>query len=160
MSRSRQRVSVIRVLLRLPVLFMVFVFELAWVVICTAATLLWELVKLPFVIFGKQRPITNGHDYEYHVARFLRRRGYYNVTVTQASGDFGVDVIAHKGRKKYAVQCKYYSAPVGVAAVQEAVAGKAHYKCNAAMVVTNSTFTPAAETLAAENGVLLLDGIE
>lgn len=101
----------------------------------------------------------NGHEYEYQVAKYLRGHGYTGVTVTKGSGDFGVDVIAHKGGHKYAVQCKYYSNPVGLSAVQEAVAGMTYYKCDRAMVVTNSTFTKAARDLARANNVLLLDGV-
>lgn len=101
----------------------------------------------------------NGHEYEYQVAKYLRGHGYTGVTVTKGSGDFGVDVIAHKSGHKYAVQCKYYSNPVGLGAVQEAVAGMAYYKCDRAMVVTNSTFTKAAYDLAQANNVLLLDGV-
>lgn len=111
-------------------------------------TVLWELIKLPFI------------DYEYHVAEYLRTKGYWGVKVTQASGDYGIDITAHKHGKKYAIQCKYYSQPVGVAAIQEAVAGKVHYGCKEAMVITNNAFTKAAETLAAENGVKLLAGIK
>ena len=118
--------------------------------------LLWELVKLPFKC-GK--PLT-GIEYEKRVADYLRLKGYWGVKVTQASGDYGVDITAHKHRKKYAIQCKYYSQPVGVSAVQEVVAGKSHYGCNAAMVVTNSTFTVAAERLAKENGVTLMEKID
>lgn len=101
-----------------------------------------------------------GHDYEYLAAQYLRNHGYKFVEVTKASGDYGVDIIAHKGAHKYAVQCKYYSQPVGVKAVQEAVAGKAMYDCDKAMVITNSTYTKAAENLAAKNNVLLLSEIE
>lgn len=100
-----------------------------------------------------------GHDYERVVAAYLRNKGYSRVKVTKASGDYGVDVIAHKGKKKYAVQCKYYSSPVSLGAVQEAVAGKAMYGCNAAMVVTNNTFTRSAEELAKKNGVVLIPGV-
>lgn len=100
-----------------------------------------------------------GHDYEYVVADYLRRRGYHGVKVTKGSGDFGVDVIASKHGTKYAVQCKLYSSPVGLSAIQEVVAGKACYGCTGAMVVTNSTFTAAAEDLAKRNGVILLDGV-
>lgn len=100
-----------------------------------------------------------GHDYEYVVAAYLKNKGYHGVKVTKASGDYGVDVIAHKGQMKYAVQCKYYSSPVSLGAVQEAVAGKAMYGCNAAMVVTNNTFTKAAEELAAKNNVVLIPGV-
>jgi len=101
-----------------------------------------------------------GQDYEYVVADYLRSRGYHGVKVTKGSGDFGVDVIATKNGIKYAVQCKLYSSPVGVSAVQEVVAGKAYYGCKGAMVVTNSTFTAAAQKLADMNDVILLDGIK
>lgn len=102
----------------------------------------------------------DGYEYERLVAQYLRSHGYTGVKVTQASGDYGVDVIAHKSRHKYAVQCKYYSAPVGVGAVQEVVAGKAKYKCDKAIVVTNSTFTKAASELAAANHVELITQID
>lgn len=97
-----------------------------------------------------------GHDYEHLVATYLKNKGYTGVKVTKGSGDYGVDVIAHKGKKRYAVQCKYYTSPVSLGAVQEAVAGKAMYGCNAAMVVTNNTFTKAAKELAEQNDVLLI----
>ena len=101
----------------------------------------------------------DGHDYEYLVAKYLRGHGYTGVKVTKGSGDFGVDVTAHKAGHKYAIQCKYYSAPVSLGAIQEAVAGKALYDCDRAMVVTNSTFTKAAHELANANNVLLLENI-
>ena len=101
----------------------------------------------------------NGYEYEYVVASYLRQNGFYDVKVTKASGDYGVDVVARKGLQKYAVQCKYYNKPVGVGAVQEVVSGKAMYHCTAAMVVTNSRFTAAAETLAKSNGVILVPQI-
>lgn len=100
-----------------------------------------------------------GLEYERAVANYLFEHGYKNVSVTKGSGDYGVDVIAHKGKCKYAVQCKLYSTPVGIAAVQEAVSGKAIYGCTDAMVVTNSTFTSAAKKLAAANDVMLLEQI-
>ena len=101
-----------------------------------------------------------GHEYERVVAAYLKHKGYSRVKVTKGSGDFGVDVIAHKGKKKYAVQCKYYKSPVSLDAVQEVIAGKVMYGCNAAMVVTNSTFTKAAEELAKQNGVVLISGVK
>ena len=127
----------------------------AWAILCMILSAFWALIKLPFkMLFPKSK--MNGHDYEYFVADYLRMRGFYGVRVTKASGDFGVDVIARKRGKKYAVQCKYYTGSVGPAAVQQAVAGMVHYGCNAAMVVTNSEFTKAAEILAEENNVKLI----
>lgn len=101
----------------------------------------------------------NGHGYEHAVARFLKHNGFNNVEVTRASGDYGADIIATKRGRKYAIQCKYYSNPVGLKAVQEVVASKKHYKCSRAMVVTNNTYTKAAKVLAEENGVVLMSKV-
>lgn len=107
----------------------------------------------------KHKGIT-GHDYEEIAADYLRQNGYSNVKVTRASGDFGVDITAHKGFDKWAVQCKYYSNPVGVSAIQEVVGGMAHYGCNKAMVITNNIYTEPAKKLARENGVILKSRID
>lgn len=98
-----------------------------------------------------------GHDFEYYVARLLQAYGFENVSVTQGSGDYGVDIIAYAGEEKIAIQCKHYAKPVGIKAVQEVYAGKMHYNAAEAVVVTNSTFTDAAFTLAQETGVRLWD---
>lgn len=103
--------------------------------------------------------VTNGQEYEYFVAEYLRRTGYSQVEVTKGSNDYGVDVLATKNGIKYAVQCKYYSSPVNLKAVQEVVAGAPCYGCNAAMVVTNNTFTKSAVNLATANGVILLSNV-
>lgn len=100
-----------------------------------------------------------GRDYEFFVARYLEEKGFYDVKMTQETGDFGVDVTAVKGGYKYAVQCKFYSGTVGVKAVQEVIAGKAMYNCDGAMVITNSTFTNPAITLAQKNQVILMGNI-
>lgn len=128
------------------------------VMIFTLTKGLFELLLTPIKRLLAPKSMT-GHEYEYYVADYLRGRGYHNVSVTQGSGDYGVDVLATKKGVKYAVQCKYYSDKVNNKAVQEAVAGKAHYGCNGAMVVTNSTYTEAAKTQAADNGVVLISGV-
>lgn len=99
----------------------------------------------------------DGKKYEYKVAGYLRRRGFRKVRVTKASNDYGVDVIAYKRRQKYAVQCKFYSKPVGVHAVQQVVGGMRYYDCDRAIVVTNNTFTRQAVELAQKNEVILID---
>lgn len=100
-----------------------------------------------------------GLEYEKLVAKYLKNHGYYDVTVTKGSGDFGIDIIARKGAHKYAVQCKYYTSAVSLDAVQEAVAGMAYYNCDKAMVVTNNTYSPSARQLAKCNNVILLENI-
>lgn len=98
----------------------------------------------------------NGRNYERAVARYLKNHGYHGVKVTKGSGDYGVDVLARRWGHKYAVQCKYYSRPVGVSAVQQVVAGMAYYDCDRAIVVTNTTFTRQAKELAESNGIDLI----
>lgn len=56
-----------------------------------------------------------------------------------------------------AVQVKRYHRHVGVKAVQETVAAKQVYNCTHAMVITNSTFSSQARTLARANQVELWD---
>lgn len=92
------------------------------------------------------------------MANVYKMLGYNVEVVTSKSGDQGADVIIEKDNIKYAIQVKYYNNPVGNKAIQEVVAAKSFYKTDKAMVVTNSTFTPQAITLANANDVLLVDG--
>jgi len=66
----------------------------------------------------------------------------------ESTGDYGVDLIAKKDGLRIAVQCKRLAKAVGVAAVQQVVAGALHHGCNRTVVVTNQTFTKAARQLA------------
>lgn len=99
-----------------------------------------------------------GTEFEDYCAELLSSNGYKIEETTKISGDFGADIIVSLGTDKIAVQCKRYSKPVGVRAVQEVIASKEHYRCNGAAVMTNSVFTRQAQTLAAESGVSLWDG--
>lgn len=99
----------------------------------------------------------DGIDFEEYTAELLRRMGYKNVRVTQASGDFGVDVTAKLNDEIWVFQCKRYTGNLGVKAVQEVFAGAAKYHADKAVVVTNSYFTAAAEELAEDTNVMLWD---
>jgi HJR/Mrr/RecB family endonuclease len=94
-------------------------------------------------------------EFELFCAEKLRQAGW-DAYATRRGRDQGVDVIAEKAGVRIVLQCKLYSGPVGNKAVQEVVAGRAHEQANHGAVVTNSTYTPAAEQLASTNGVLLL----
>lgn len=98
-----------------------------------------------------------GHDFETYCAVLLEKNNFYNVKVTQGSGDQGIDIIAQKDGIKYGIQCKCYSSDIGNKAVQEAFAGKTFYNCHVAAVLTNRYFTTSAKELAEKNGVLLWD---
>lgn len=98
----------------------------------------------------------DGAEFEKFVADLMTRRGY-RVEHTGRAGDLGVDLIAEKPPYRFAVQVKRQAHPVSRHAVSDAVAGKAKYNCNAAMVVTNNIFTHGARDLAKANGCKLVD---
>lgn len=79
----------------------------------------------------------------------------YKVELTKASNDYGADLILSKDGIRTVVQAKRYRKKVGIKAIQEAVAAKGPYKCDKAMVVTNSFYTKQAWNLAKANDVVL-----
>lgn len=98
-----------------------------------------------------------GHDFEYYCADLLKEKGFLEVEVTRGSRDYGVDILAEKDGITYAIQCKCYSAPVGVAAVQEAYAGRDYYDRMVGVVLTNQYFTAPAVDVAKKLQILLWD---
>lgn len=100
--------------------------------------------------------IHTGVDYENYVESLLLSGGF-EVARTPTTGDQGVDLVAEKNGIRIAIQCKYYSKPVGNKAVQEVVAGRDFYNCQIACVVSNNSFTPSARKIANVAKVLLLN---
>ena len=98
----------------------------------------------------------SGKEFEQYLEVFFKKLGY-QVQRTPYQGDYGADLILQQGNKKTVVQAKRYKRSVGVKAVQEAVASKDYYRCDKAMVVTNSYFSRQAQTLAKANQVELWD---
>lgn len=91
----------------------------------------------------------DGSQFEHYLVNLFSRLGY-RAEHTGHSGDFGADLIIEKDGMRTAVQAKNYdSSSVGNEAVQQAIAAAAYYDCQKAMVVTNSTFTVAANQQAA-----------
>lgn len=99
-----------------------------------------------------------GIEFEVAVAGLYERNGY-EVELTKASGDFGVDILASKGSALLAIQVKRYSDKVGVRAVQEVASGALHYKATQAVVITDSFFTEPAQQLAYSLRVQLVDKV-
>ncbi len=98
----------------------------------------------------------DGYEFEWLIAGLYEKKGY-SASVTSSSGDYGIDVLAKKGKEKLAIQAKRYSGKVGVKAVQEASAGANYYNATSAIVVTNSFFTDPAKQLAKKIGVKLIN---
>lgn len=119
-----------------------------------------EYVKDRNIILPEMNMLDNlsgGFEFEQYIAVLLEKNGYSKIEVLPMSGDYGVDILAEKSEVKYAFQCKYYSQPVGIAAVQEVSSGKTHYNAHIGVVVTNNYFTSNALQLAETNGVLMWD---
>ncbi|MDR7240476.1 restriction endonuclease [Neobacillus drentensis] len=98
----------------------------------------------------------DGIRFEYYLKELYLSRGY-GAEVTNASGDYGADLLLNKDGKKIVVQAKRYSKDVGIKAVQEVIGAKSYYKADEAWVVSNRYFTKAAKDLAQKGNVLLVD---
>lgn len=98
-----------------------------------------------------------GHEFEHYCAGLLRKKGFIDVEVTKGSGDYGADILAEKDGVTYAIQCKCYTAPIGVKAIQEAYAGRDYYDRMVGAVLTNQYFTTPAVEAAKKLKILLWD---
>lgn len=97
----------------------------------------------------------SGQDYEKYCAEKLNQLGW-KTTLTAASGDQGIDIIAEKRGLKVAIQCKRYTGSVPNAAVQEVLGGQVFAGAQHAAVVSNARFTAHCRALAHKANVLLL----
>lgn len=146
---------------------------LATVILCTVIALA-GVIAVKFYLYRRRTRVNrvlfdmnvqnldamDGISFEHFLTDLFHRLGYKS-EATQASGDYGVDVllIDKKGRK-IAVQAKHYSGAVGLEAVQQAHTGITYYKAAEGWVVTNSTFTKAAHNLAEAAHIRLIDGTQ
>lgn len=124
----------------------------------------WHQVLSLWLRFIKQEAICvttweSGLEFERYIAGLLDHHGYV-VRSTKLSGDYGVDFVAVKGGEVVAVQCKRLTGVVGLAAVQQVVAGAAMYGCTSTMVISNGSFSAAAVALAERHKCRLIDGVE
>lgn len=94
---------------------------------------------------------------EFLLINILQKMGYSKLRTTATTNDYGVDIIGYKDEIKCAIQCKRYNSKVSNKAIQEIVAGKNHYRCEKAIVITNNYYTSNAKELAYDNKVQLLD---
>lgn len=98
-----------------------------------------------------------GREFEFFCAELLQQSGFQEVKVTRESGDFGLDILAEKDGITYGIQCKNYTSPVGIKAVQEVYAGKDYYDRMVGVVMTNQYFTNPAMTAARKLKIVLWD---
>jgi restriction system protein len=101
----------------------------------------------------------NWSEFEMLVGEAFRLQGY-RVTETGGSGpDGGIDLVLHKDREKFLVQCKQWKAfKVGVQVVRELYGVMAAHGAAGGFVVTSGRFTDEAGAFASGRNVMLVDG--
>jgi restriction endonuclease Mrr len=97
-----------------------------------------------------------GIEFEHALAQLFKDMGF-GAVVTQASRDYGADIVLKRGDQKVVVQAKRHVGTLGLEAVQQASAARQHYGAVRAIVVTTSSFTGPARALAQTTGVELWD---
>ncbi len=93
-------------------------------------------------------------DYEVWCSEQLTNIGW-DARLTPTN-DQGADIIADNDGIKVAIQCKFYSSPVGNKAIQEVVASLPYYGANYGAVVSNAGYTKSAKEIANATGIKLL----
>lgn len=103
----------------------------------------------------------DGLDFEYYLSILFKEMGYKAI-VTNASHDFGADLILKKGNHKIVVQAKRYGYKknVSIGAIQEVFASQRYHNADESWVITNSYFTKSAKQLAKPCNVHLKDRYE
>ncbi|MBQ8199161.1 MAG: restriction endonuclease [Lachnospiraceae bacterium] len=129
------------------------------IILLSAVFVAVKAVISRLVLSNKPLPVDemDGREFEKFCAELLEKKGFIDVNITKASGDFGVDILAEKDGVTYAIQCKRYADPVGVKAIQEAYAGREYYDRMVGAVLTNQYFTSPAVEAAKKLKILLWD---
>ena len=131
-------------------------------ILIAAAAVFTLVIGIIYLIFYKRNKHhewddMEGHEFEYFCADLLKRRGFKDVVVTKGSGDFGIDILAERDGISYGIQCKNYTSPIGVKAVQEVYAGRDYYDCMVGVVMSNQYFTGPAVEAAKKLKIVLWD---
>lgn len=121
-----------------------------------------ELPKLKEIQIGLDKNFQNlsPYDFEKFIAKLFEAMGY-ETRVTQASNDYGIDVVAKKENENIAIQCKRYAPgnPIGNRDVQRLLGAMQlkDIKANHSIIITTSHFTVQAREQANECAIELWD---
>lgn len=100
-----------------------------------------------------------GKEFELFLARLFTRMGFTDIRLTPTNDQGGDLICVSPDGIQLVIQAKRWKGSVGNDAVQELLGAMLHYGCTMGMVVTNSTFTPAARQLAIKDSrIVLCDG--
>jgi restriction system protein len=98
-------------------------------------------------------------QFEMLVGEAFRLQGYRVMDTGGAGPDGGIDLVLHKDREKFFVQCKQWKAfKVGVQVVRELYGVMAAKGAAGGFVVTSGRFTEEASAFASGRNVTLIDG--
>lgn len=101
-------------------------------------------------------------EFEEAVADLIVPLGHTDIRVIGGANDLGVDVPCgdRKGRK-VAIQCKRYGCdnPISSSAVQTFMGGMVAHEADRGIIVTTSTFTGPARSLANDHDIVMIDGV-
>jgi HJR/Mrr/RecB family endonuclease len=119
-----------------------------------------DLPKLREIKIGLANNFENisPFDFEYFVARLLQEMGY-TTEVTKKTGDYGIDIIAKKGKMIVAVQCKRHNEKnlIGNVLIQQLLGSMQFINASHCIFITTSSFTKNAITQSQNSPIELWD---
>ncbi|MCG2186658.1 restriction endonuclease [Staphylococcus epidermidis] len=145
-----------------------------WILLILIVTFIYFVIKIIpiFIKFIKEKKLQgtlkkanindidnmSGLDFELYLKVLFKELGYKAIT-TNASHDFGADLILKKNHHKIVVQTKRYGYKknVSISAIQEIFASQRYHNADECWVITNSFFTKSAINLAKPCNVQLKD---
>ncbi len=152
MNTKKRKVNWLKIVLRIILLPIILV----WII--------WQKIKrkktnqlgIIDIYNLSQIDSLSGIEFEQLLKTIFEKQGY-KVMLTKKSHDYGADLILNKNNKLSIVQAKCYGKNIGIKAVQEIIAARAHYKAEDMFVATNRYFSKEAIILAGEHNVKLID---
>ncbi len=96
-------------------------------------------------------------QFEKLIFSLFKKMGY-DVLLTKASRDEGIDLIISKNGKKSVVQCKRYSGTVGQPVVRDLYGSMIHNRAENAYLITTGVFSLPTQTWVSGKPIQLVDG--
>ena len=96
-------------------------------------------------------------QFEKLVAKLFKKMGY-DVSLTKASGDEGIDIILSRNGKTSIVQGKRYSGTVGQPVARDLYGSMIHNRAEEAYLITTGIFSLPAQTWASVKPIHLVNG--
>ena len=94
-----------------------------------------------------------------HCMFILNRKGYHGVNTVSQRESTGVDILARKTARRFAVSCILSERPVGADEVRAIHLNKDTFRCPFAMIMTNAAFDEEAKEVARSLEVELMERV-